>query len=366
VKHYGKPRICIITPVLEDGIGMSVAYRALLLAPECCIRIGVLRLQGERNRRRLEQAGVQVYDLKGRRGVDPISPWRALHWASRQKIDLVQVEQAAGYPHAWLVSRVLRKPLVVWLNTPNSPFEGVYRKRLVSRFLFLRADHIVCNSHYTRSRLLSHYPSVKDCSSVLYYPIDPIRFRPSLPRPARRVGVVATMIEVKSIDRLLRAWPLVHRQHPDASLDIYGDGPMRSVWIELATDLDLGPEVHFHGFVDDVPAAMNQIGIFVLPTEGEAFGQVFVEAMLMERPCIAVRSGGVPEVVLDGETGLLVSPGKDPEPLAEAITRLLEEPGLGKAMGEAGRRRALECFVASGDKRTEYIERYHEILSAGR
>lgn len=360
------PRICIITPTLEDGIGMSVTYRALMLAQPCEVWIGVLHLQGERNRRRLERAGVHVHDLKGRHPFDPISPWRALRWAAKANVDLVQVEQASGYPHAWLISRVLHKPLVVWLNTPKSPFEGSWRKRFLSHFLLLRADHIVCNSHYTRGRLLTYYPQLRDSSSVIYHPIDVTSFHPSGPRPTKRVGTVTTMIRVKKLERLLQAWSLVRQRHPDISLDIYGDGPMRSAWMDSASELGLGPEVHFHGFVANVPQALEKMGIFVLPTEGEAFGQVFVEAMLTERPCIGVRSGGVPEIVVDGETGILVPPGDEPEPLAEAIVQLLERPDQADAMGKAGRRRALERFISSAAKCAEYMARYQQVLSRGR
>ena len=341
---------------------MSVTYRALMLSSVCNVQVGVLYLTGDRNKRRLERAGVTVIDVKARHGIDPTSILRALRWARASGVDVVQAEQASAYPHAWLIARLLGAALVVNLNSPISPFEGPYwRIRWASRFLFPRADHIVCNSHYTRSRLLKHYPALEERSSVLYCSVASRHFTPSGSRPACRVGVVTTMISVKKLERLLRAWPYVVRRFPGASLDIYGDGPERPRWEALAHKLELGPEVEFHGFVSDVSSALTNIGVFVLPTEGEAFGQVFVEAMLMERPCVGVRSGGVPEVVADGETGILVPPGDDPRLLADAIIRLLENPEQADMMGQAGRQRALTRF------RTEvicpqYTSLYHALM----
>jgi len=169
------------------------------------------------------------------------------------------------------------------------------------------------------------------------------------------------MIQAKKLQRLLRAWPYITQRCPHATLDLYGDGPCREGWEELARKLSLGPEVRFHGFVGNVRHALSDIGIFVLPSEGEAYGQVFVEAMLMERPCIGVKSGGVPEVISDGETGLLVPPGDDPRPLAEAIAYLIRNPSLATGMGKAGRRRALAKFVLEV-ARAKYITLYQSLV----
>ncbi len=355
-------RIRILTPSLEDGIGMSATYRALMLSSVCDVQVGVLYLKGDRNKNHLEQAGVTVVDLKARHGMDPASVLRALRWARTSGVDVVQAEQASAYPHAWLISRLQGTALVVWLNTPISPFEGPnWRIRWASRFLFPRADRIVCNSQHTRRRLLNCYPALEERSSVLYYPVASRHFVPSASRLPCRVGVVTTMIPVKKLERLLHAWPEIMGRFPQASLDIYGDGPERPRWEALAHKLELGPKVTFHGFVSDVAQALTNIGIFVLPTEGEAFGQVFVEAMLMERPCVAVRSGGVPEVVADGKTGILIPPGNEMKPLAEAIIHLLENPEQADVMGQAGRERALANFSPKTVS-PKYVAFYHRLV----
>jgi len=337
-----------------------------MLAAECDVQVGVLNLAGKRNKSRLERAGVRVIDLGKRYRFDPMSIGRALKWARATGVDIVQAEQTSAYPHAWMISRCLDAPLVVWLNTPISPFEGPsWHIRWGSRFMFPRADHTVCNSHYTRGRLLHYYPSLAERSSVIYHCIEEKFFFPSGRRPLRTVGVVTTMISVKKLERLLRAWPQVVARFPDATLEVYGDGPERARWEALAQELHLSSGVRFHGFVNDVAEALSKIGVFVLPTEGEAFGQAFVEAMLMERPCVGVQSGGVPEIVVNGETGLLVPPGDDPHPLAQAILRLLEQPDQADTMGKAGRMRALACFAPEAVRPT-YMAFYRRLMEKRR
>lgn len=111
----------------------------------------------------------------------------------------------------------------------------------------------------------------------------------------------------------------------------------------LAEMLGVSEQVAFLGHVEAVPSFMKALHLFVLPSHHEPFGRVLLEAMAAGRPVVATRGGGVPEVVVHGETGLLVPPGR-PDALAEAIGELLSDPARAEAMGEAGRRRVAERF----------------------
>jgi len=101
--------------------------------------------------------------------------------------------------------------------------------------------------------------------------------------------------------------------------------------------------VRWLGFRDDVPDLLRLSDLLVLSSIDEPFGRVIVEAMAAELPVVATNAGGVPEIVVDGETGLLVPAGED-EPLAEAILEMLGDPGRARKMAVAGRQRALEKF----------------------
>ncbi|HWI52009.1 MAG TPA: glycosyltransferase family 4 protein [Symbiobacteriaceae bacterium] len=146
----------------------------------------------------------------------------------------------------------------------------------------------------------------------------------------------------KGFDVLLKA--LVELKG-ESRLLIGGEGLLAQELPRLATELGIRNAVDFQGFISDVPGFLSHAGIFVLSSRSEGLGLVVVEAMAAGRPVVATRVGGVPEVVVDGETGLLVPP-EDPGALAGAIRRLLADPDLAARMGEAGRRRAQEFFSA--------------------
>lgn len=167
------------------------------------------------------------------------------------------------------------------------------------------------------------------------------------------VGVVARLEPEKGHETLLRAWPLVLGSVPHARLLIIGEGSQRGSLESLAEELDLlgeacsgdrcvgtrrarpGAKVFFTGLRDDVPAVTAALDVAVLPSYREAQGLAILEAMALRRPVVATAVGGVPEMIEDGRTGLLVPP-RDPEALAGAICRLLLDHPLADTLARAG------------------------------
>jgi glycosyltransferase involved in cell wall biosynthesis len=167
------------------------------------------------------------------------------------------------------------------------------------------------------------------------------------------VGVVARLEPEKGHQTLLEAWPRVHENVPQAKLLIIGEGSQRATLEALAEDLDLlgercsgdrcvgtrrarpGAQVLFTGLRDDVPAVTAALDVAVLPSYREAQGLALLEAMALRRPVVATNVGGVPEMVEDGVTGLLVPP-RDPVALGAAIARLLTDHPLADMLARAG------------------------------
>ena len=145
---------------------------------------------------------------------------------------------------------------------------------------------------------------------------------------------VARLAPEKGIDVLLSAMERL----PDARLLVAGDGPERN---EL--EASAGKNVAFLGFVEDIPALLERAALVVVPSRSEGLGLSALEAMAAGKPVVASRIGGLCEVVVHGETGLLVPPG-DPEALAEALKSLLADPARARKMGEAGRARVRAEF----------------------
>ena len=161
------------------------------------------------------------------------------------------------------------------------------------------------------------------------------------------VGRMAASERYKGHDQLLQAMTrLPSAGHARPRLIIAGDGDDRRRLEALSASLGLSGEVLFTGFVSEATLAelYARAAVFVMPSRGEGFGLVYLEAMRAGRPCVAARASAAAEIVADGETGLLVDP-LDPEAIAGALGRLLAAPNLARAMGEAGRRRLERQFT---------------------
>ncbi len=125
---------------------------------------------------------------------------------------------------------------------------------------------------------------------------------------------------------------------------IIGGGRREAEMRQLAQELGLAGRVHFLGQRPDIPDLLGALDIFVLPSHSEGVSLALLEAMAAGLPVIATAVGGLPEVVTDGVNGLLIPP-QDPEALAQALARLLDDPALAKKLGENARRHVEEKFL---------------------
>lgn len=150
---------------------------------------------------------------------------------------------------------------------------------------------------------------------------------------------------------LLRAWSRVVAAHPEARLLLAGGTQLGGeAYVDrlhaLVHSLDLDDRVYFLGVRRDVPDLLAAADLLVMSSRWEGLGLVFLEAMNAARPIVATAVGGVPEVVRDGDTGLLVEPD-DPEALSAAILRLIDDPALAHRLGQNGRVRLERDFTAT-------------------
>jgi phosphatidylinositol alpha-1,6-mannosyltransferase len=161
------------------------------------------------------------------------------------------------------------------------------------------------------------------------------------------VGRIVATERYKGHDELLAAMPRLLAAAPGARLVVAGEGDDRARLERRAAEMGLAARVLFTGFVSEATLAelYRRAAVFALPSRGEGFGLVYLEAMRAAKPCIGARGAVAAEVIADGESGLLVDP-LDPAALADALGGLLTDPPLAAAMGEAGRRRWQRLFTA--------------------
>jgi glycosyltransferase involved in cell wall biosynthesis/O-antigen/teichoic acid export membrane protein len=170
------------------------------------------------------------------------------------------------------------------------------------------------------------------------------------------IGAIARLSPEKGLDVLLHALT----ELPDATLVVAGDGPERATLEQLARELGIDERVRFLGWREDVRSILASIDVLALPSRSEGVPLVIVEAMLCGIPTVATAVGGVPEVVLDEETGLLV-PAEDRHALAVALARLLGDPELRTRMGLRGREMALDRYSPATAARA-FEEIYRQLL----
>jgi glycogen(starch) synthase len=189
-------------------------------------------------------------------------------------------------------------------------------------------------------------PSIIPRSSIIYNGLDvPPLSSLILPIEAPRLLCLGRLSPEKGFDLAVTAFATLARRFPQVQLVIVGDGPERLKLQQQIADVGLASRITLMGAVppDQVPALLNTVTIVLIPSRQESFGLVALEAALMARPVVATRVGGLPEVIVHGETGFLVE-SENSAALAEALALLLAHPETGIRMGQAARRRAIAHF----------------------
>ncbi len=210
-----------------------------------------------------------------------------------------------------------------------------------------QADIVLATSAYCQDAIVRHYGVPAERIRRVPEGIDLARWRRLAAQSPRlsdgsTILCVARQYPRKHIADLLRALPQVRRSVPSAHAVIVGDGPEHAALRALAAGLGLGDAVRFLGAIQEDDAVAwwyRHADVFCLPSVQEAFGIVFLEAMASGLPVVAARAAAIPEVVPDGQAGLLVPPG-DVEALAAALATLLSEPPRRVAYGTYGQAHA--------------------------
>jgi len=245
----------------------------------------------------------------------------------------------------WTVPTALKIPLIVSLHGSWPTVDWASPTGLAGRVL-ASASLVTACSQSALTDLLRAAPGLADRARVVLNGRDPADPGEPLPPPPGTplLLCVARVTPEKGLDTAVEALTLL----PEARLVVAGYGPLIPDLRQQAAELGVEDRVEFLGWVAPPAIAswMAKATVVLVPSRVEGFGLVALEAALASRPVVASRVGGLPEVVLDGETGLLTTP-RDASAMAAAVRRLLDDRQLAEQLGRNGRQRALECFSAS-------------------
>jgi glycosyltransferase involved in cell wall biosynthesis len=301
----------------------------------------------------LSAAGVPVTALGKHFKLDPIALARLGRFLKAGAYDVVQSWLFAANTYGRVASRWARVPVVVVAEMAVDLWKGGL-ERFVDRRLATWCDRVVGNSHavvgfYRKlgvpdDRLAMIYSGVGDEEPPV---VDRRAIRAALGFEAEAPLVLfaGRLAEQKRVDDLLKALDLLQHVQPEVCTLIAGDGPLRGRLEETSRAYHLDGRVRFLGHRDDVPRLMAATDLVVLPSAYEGLPNVVLEAMRFGKPVVATAAPGTDEVIIDGQTGLLVPVG-NVMLLARAIRDVVRDPALASRLGEAGRARVGAHFRA--------------------
>jgi glycosyltransferase involved in cell wall biosynthesis len=289
--------------------------------------------------------------------------------ASRPDVVLAQGAQETALAH--LGRKLARVPtrLVADIHgDPASParlYGSPARRALapladaLARYGLRHADGVRTISAYT-SGLVGEAGVEPTATFAAFMDLDPFLENVPAPLPERPVALFVGVLErYKAVDVLAEAWRLAAPRLPSAMLHLVGRGTMRDVPAALVAELPEQTRWTESLTTPEVAQALDEATVLVLPSRSEGLGRVVVEAFCRGRGVVGSRVGGIPDLVEDGKTGLLVPPG-DPDALADALVRVLSDRALAARLGEAARE-AVGPWLATPE---EYARRLRELVEA--
>jgi L-malate glycosyltransferase len=306
---------------------------------------------GELRQRAAE--GLELIPLAPRAEMDLSAAWRLSRLIKQVQPDIVHAHDPHGVAMAALalsMSTQLAKPPLIAQRRVDFRLRG----NSLSRWKYRQVDCFICSSEAIRQMLIQDgVPEARavtvhegiDIGRVERAPTVNLHEELWLPHNAPIVGNVAALVPHKGQKHLVEAAALVVRDVPDARFILAGEGELRESLERQIREYRLEKHVFLTGFRPDVLSLHKAFDIFVMSSVTEGLGTSLLDAMAAGKPIVATRAGGIPEVVADGETGLLVEP-RDHKGMAEALVRLLRDEELRRRLGDAGLRRARARFSA--------------------
>jgi glycosyltransferase involved in cell wall biosynthesis len=322
----------------------------------------------------LEQAGVPVRRIPIYRHVD-LTVIRRLRRALRDpRPDIVHTHLIHADVYGMAAARRSGIRTIVTSRHNDDQFRRLLPIRLLNRLLWRSTRAGIAISHAIARFCVDVEGAPAAKITTIHYGLPPLvvdrkaaqaalRRELELPDDTLLIGMVCRLIEQKGVVYGLRAFARVAPQYPNALLIVAGDGPLRAALEAEAKALGVADRVHFLGWRDDTTTILAALDVLLAPSLWEGFGLVLLEAMAQTVPIIGSAVSAIPEVIVDGETGLLVPP-RDTAALANALDLLLRDAALRRHLGLMGQDR-LESAFSVERMAAQTLTLYEQSLVAG-
>lgn len=283
-------------------------------------------------KRQAEKYGIDTYLLPFRNIYDIVSIFRLIRIIKKERFDIVNTHSSVDSWVGGIASKLAKVPVLIRTRHLATPV-----KRDIFHFIHYLPDMYITCGERMRKNLIEKYgfPPEKVVSiptgvSEDFFNVErnpDARLKYGLKKDASVITNVGILRKVKGHEVTLRAVKIVAESFPDVKFLIVGDGPYRKKLEEMVNTLGIKQYVVFTGFVQNIPEVYSFTDVAILSSWSEGLPQSILQAMASGVPVVATRVGGVPEVVQNEKTGILVEPG-DYEGLAEGIIRILKNPEL--------------------------------------
>lgn len=302
--------------------------------------------------KKAQDSGITVHPVRMHKGLALGALWRLIRIIQKRQVHIVHTHSSVDARLGGLAGRITRRAIVRsrHLSTP-------IKASWPSWFLYMRlADHVITSGESIRQAMINTNNMAPEKITSIPAGIDTERFYPrpldatlcqelGISKAHFVVGIVAVLRSWKGHRSLFEGIALYKEKNPNVRLLVLGDGPTRENLEQLRRELELEQHILMLGHIADTPRYYSIMDCVILNSySNEATSQTLPQAMLMGKPVIGTNIGSIPEVVIDGKTGILIPP-KSPEKISSSLDYLHQNPNIRHQLAEKGSLHALDHFT---------------------
>lgn len=378
-----KIRVLHIAATSTGGVGLNILLLARHMKKED-YDISVAFAPGSPLDKDFIKEGIKLYPIKMNRSPYSLSNiigfFQLLFLFKRERFDIVHTHTSVGGFLGRITAWLMNIPVVLWSIHGwafNYPYGSNLRRRFFSAiegFLDRFTDHYIAVSRNMKDIGVRSNITDQNKVSVIYHGIELQNYDAGNINASKRnelglskniyiVGSIGRFEPQKAMDDFLKAAGIVRDEISNVKFLLVGDGPLRGQLEKLSVELGLEDDVFFTGWKENVKEYIACMDIFCMSSLWEALPFILLEAMALERPVISTDLAGIAEI-LENEKGGLLMPVADPEKMAAAICRLLEDHETRGKMGRHNREKMEKVFSVS-NMISQYEDLYRKVLHAG-